>query len=309
MIISTDNGTIRGACGDIEAMRLIKEAGFDGIDYTFYDMLPDNDILAFDDDKREKLAYEIREYAEKIGLCFPQCHAHLSYRYGTIGRDESDENYLRVVRSIEYCSRIGCPQIVIHTDRTPIDMPDEESDRINSEFIRSFVPYAEKYDVNIGVENLFKFVKDKNYFIGRQHTAEWMKRFCDSIGSDRIRACVDLGHAAICGTEPETLIRGLPNDLLTMIHVQDTDYLRDRHWLPYLGSHHWDEITSALAEIDFRGSMNLEVLHFYERFDKSLFPQALALAAGAARKLADEVEKKRDCKNSPDRKSGKRENS
>ena len=38
MKISTDNGILRNTFGDLEALRMIRQAGFDGVDMTFYDI-------------------------------------------------------------------------------------------------------------------------------------------------------------------------------------------------------------------------------------------------------------------------------
>ena len=78
-----------------------------------------------------------------------------------------------------------------------------------------------------------------------------------------------------------------------MLHVHDTDYMSDSHTIPYLGKHDWDKITDALAEIDYQGYMNLEVLGFYRRFPQTMVPAALKMAAEAARHLADMVEEKK----------------
>lgn len=293
MIISTDNSVIRNRFGDREAMRLIKEAGFDGIDYSFYDIMPDNDILALPDAQREELAYELRAYARELGLVFPQCHAELKYAFGSIEADPAHPMYRRVLRSIEYAGRMGIPQIVIHTARCPLDMPDAEADRINLEFMRSFLPYAEKAGVDIGVENLFKRVSDDRRFLGRQHTAEWMNRFVDALGDPRFKVCLDIGHAEICHSDAVGFIEGMSRDRLTMIHVQDTDFTDDRHWLPFQGKHDWAGITKALAGIGYAGAMNLEVLHFYEKFPDELIPSALRMAADTARHLAEMTEAER----------------
>ncbi|MBR2127888.1 MAG: hypothetical protein IJ940_03355, partial [Bacteroidales bacterium] len=41
--------------------------------------------------------------------------------------------------------------------------------------------------------------------------------------------CVDVGHAAISGPDPEELIRGLDNKTLGCLHIHDNDYLHDQH--------------------------------------------------------------------------------
>lgn len=292
MKTSTDNSVIRNLFGDAESVKMIRAAGFDGIDYTFYDIAPDNDILELPDGQREALAYELKDCAKAVGIEFPQCHAELKYAYGNIEIDPGHPMYRRVIRSMEYAARMEIPQVVIHTLRTPLDMPDEESDRINREFMLSFLPYAEKYGLVIGVENLFKHDKPNKRFIGRQHTAEWMNAFVDSLNSPLYKVCLDIGHAEICGSDSAKFIREMSSDRLTMLHVQDTDFKNDRHWIPFMGQHNWDDITSALAEKKFTGFMNLEVLHFYDKIPKELMPDALKLAAGIARKLADMTEAK-----------------
>ena len=60
MIISTDNSVMRYAYGDKESIRMCKEAGFDGIDYSLFKMHPDNDILNLPDEERKALAYDLR---------------------------------------------------------------------------------------------------------------------------------------------------------------------------------------------------------------------------------------------------------
>ena len=99
------------------------------------------------------------------------------------------------------------------------------------------------------------------------------------------------GHAALCRTKPEDLIRGLSPDRLTMLHIQDNDLTDDRHLLPYLGELEWKPVTDALREIGYRGSLNFEALKWMKKFPTELFPAALRLLAETARLMAAEVEK------------------
>ena len=70
MIITTDNSVMRYAFGDKESIRMCKEAGFDGIDYSLFKMQPENDILNLPDEAQswshvanvmEKLKTELRD--------------------------------------------------------------------------------------------------------------------------------------------------------------------------------------------------------------------------------------------------------
>ncbi len=293
MIISTDNSVMRFAFGDEESIRMCKEAGFDGIDYSLFRMMPDNDILNLPDGEREKRAYEIRNYAEKIGISFPQAHADFDLRYGE-GKDSL--NYHNLIRSLEFASMMGVPQIVVHTVKYGIP-EDDDFDVLayNRPFFSDLIPIAEKLNLKIGMENLFHKKPNGNYnYVGVLGTAEEMNAYRDSFNTDVFVTCCDVGHAAVVGVDPAEFIRGMSKDKLTMLHIQDTDNKADKHWLPFMGKHDWASITSALAEIGYDHNFNLEVLHFYDRFkDHDLMQSSLNHAAKVARYLADEVEAKK----------------
>ncbi len=292
MIISTDNSVIRYAFGDKESIRLCKEAGFDGIDYSLFQMKPENDILNLPDEERKALAYDLRNYAEQIGMTFPQAHADFALRYG---QDKDHLNYHNLMRSLEFASWMGIPQIVVHTVKYDIpDDPDFDVYAYNRPFFSDLIPVAEKLNLKIGMENLF--IKKKNgdfNYVGVLGTPEQMNEYRDSFNSDVFVTCCDIGHAAIIGMPPQDFIRGMSKDKLTMLHVQDTDIKGDRHWLPYMGKHDWEAVTDALAEIGYEGNMNLEVLHFYDKFPPELMFSSLVHAANVARNLADKVEAKK----------------
>ena len=293
MIISTDNSVMRYAFGDKESIRMCKEAGFEGIDYSLFKMKPDNDILNLPDGERQALAYELRNYAEKIGITFPQAHSDFELKYGE-GKDHI--HYHNLLRSLEFASWMGIPQIVVHTVKNGIP-EDEDFDVLayNRPFFSELITIADKLNIKIGMENLFRKKPNGNFnYVGVLGTAEEMNEYRDSFNTDVFVTCVDIGHAAIVGVDPAEFIRGMSKDKLTMLHVQDTDFKSDKHWLPFMGKHDWDSITSALAEIGYEGNMNLEVLHYYDRFmDHDLMQSSLCHAAKVARYLADQVEAKK----------------
>ena len=186
MKISTDNGTIRNMFGDVEAVRMIREAGFDGIDYTFYDIRKDQDILALPDEERYALAMRVRETAEKVGLTFPQSHAALAYAYG---EPRDSKNYIDILRSMEFAHWLGIKSIVIHSVRCPRRDYTIDPWKVNYDFMRSFLPYAEKYDLKIGVENLFTYdTKVKRYF-GRHAEPNDVLAFVKFLDDPRFEIC------------------------------------------------------------------------------------------------------------------------
>jgi len=290
MKISTDNGPIRNMFGDVKAVELIAAAGFDGIDYTFYDIPKDQNILMLPIEEMRSLAHEVRDCADRCGIAIKQAHAPFGFKHTDTFESESFEE---VVRSFEFAHILGCKEIVVHTVKFPLEDFTADVWGFNRAFMLALLPYAEKFDLTIGVENLFIRDKKRARYVGHHGTPEEVNAFIDSLGSPRFRACCDLGHCALTGREPEDYIRGMTKDRLTMLHVQDTDYMSDTHTIPYLGKHDWDKITDALAEIDYQGYMNLEVLGFYRKFPENMVPAALKMAAEAARYLADMVEEKK----------------
>lgn len=289
MKISTDNGILRNTFGDLEALRMIRQAGFDGVDMTFYDMVPEQDILALPDLERRSLAKKMKALADDIGLFFPQSHAPYLYGYG---ESKESKHYMDVVKSFEMAAELGCKQMVIHSLKFPRANYTVDVNAINLDYFRSFLPLANEFDVNIGIENLFNYDSLRGCYFGQHGTPDEINRFVDELNDPRFVCCCDVGHCALTGCEPEDFIGGMSADRLTMLHVQDLDYRDDRHWLPYMGMLNWDSITTSLAQIGFVGTMNFEVLHYYDKFPPKLMPQALVLAAQTARHLADLVEEK-----------------
>ncbi|MBR4080967.1 MAG: sugar phosphate isomerase/epimerase [Clostridia bacterium] len=290
MMISTDNGTARNLFGDMEALRMIHEAGFDGVDFTFYDPAPEQDILALPEEERYALAMELKAYADKVGLSFPQAHAPY---YTKPGEGSESKHYQDVVKSMQFAAWLGCPQIVVHTLKFPGAPYGFDIDAPNREFMLSLLPYAEEYGIDIGIENLYRPDPKRGCYEGQHGTPEEINAFVDSLNSPRFKVCCDLGHAAIVGTEPQDFILGMDASRLTMLHIHDTDYRSDSHVLPFMGKQDWDAIAAALAKIGFTGAINLEALFFYEMFPPELMPSALTLAADTARRLAEMVEERK----------------
>lgn len=285
MKISTDNGPIRNRFGDMRAVEMIAAAGFDGIDYTFYEIDPHNDILALPIRTRDVLIEQIRDCAQENNVTVVQAHAPFDYH---AGESKDSKSYQDVLRSMDFAAALGCRQIVIHTLK--FQPGDERAEDVNREFLLGFLPYADALNLDIGVENLFVYDEKCRCFRGQHALPQQMNAFIDSLGSPRFKVCCDLGHAAITGVEPQTFIRGMSAQRMTMLHVHDTDYRSDMHTLPYQGRQNWNAITKALAEIGFSGSMNLEVCGYYSAFPMEMIPAALRMAAQTARHLAGLVE-------------------
>ena len=89
--------------------------------------------------------------------------------------------------------------------------------------------------------------------------------------------CLDTGHANNNALEPAEEAR-IAGDRLIALHLQDTDGIEDRHWVPGAGSIQWHRFHAALREIQFRGAWTLEL---------KAHEASPAEIASAARRIAD----------------------
>ncbi len=271
---------VRRKCGEMEALRRIRKARFDCVDYSFHDMEPEwlgQGYLEY--------ARRLREELERLGLKCAQAHAPFRFQFG--GRMMAQERaWAEVVRAMEAASVLGAGCIVVHSVLTPAGVDLTE---YNLRFFKSLEEYCERFQICIGFENIFDY-DPFGRCMERFSTPEQVKGFLDELNSPWFAACLDVGHAAIAGEKPERFIRGMDADTLRLLHIQDTDYMDDRHQLPYLGLHDWEEICRALAEIGYSGDVTFEIPGYLRRMPPELILEAMALAAATGRHLIRQIE-------------------
>ena len=282
MNLSINTGCTSPFYATPENLKQIRKAGFDCFDFSFF--TPDIEARLRGEDYLE-IADETLDAAEAAGISCNQAHAPFTFRFGC-EMNESEPRYRALVRSIALAAKLGARCIVVHSVMTPacVSLPD-----YNLQYFRSLIPYCEKANIRIGFENIFDYDRTHRC-LGRFSTPEQINGFLDRLNHPLFTACVDTGHAAIGGTEPEALIRGLGGERLTALHIQDTDYLDDRHLPPFLGLQHWDAIADALREIGYCGDLTLEIPKFFSHMDPSVVPAALTFAAETGRCLIRKIE-------------------
>ena len=98
MILATQSDLLSKLYGDFEAVRMLKEADFDGIDYSMFPLTAGPHPLLEDDWKEKALA--LRVYADSLNIPFVQGHAPFSFKDRT-PEGWRTHNYFRTVRAIE----------------------------------------------------------------------------------------------------------------------------------------------------------------------------------------------------------------
>ena len=273
-------------CGERDGLKMIKDAGFDCVDFSYYAFKPDSATLG---DGYVEYATDLRAILDEIGLECSQAHAPYIVGYDAIF-DLSDTNFRAVVHSIESAAILGAESIIVHTIAVPRDMKELSMWELNQRYYKELIPFAEKAGICIAVENLYNYDDKRKCFAGRLGSPSELTDFVKEVNSPYVVACVDVGHASITGYEPEEFIEKMDGSILKAIHIHDGDYQGDRHTLPYLGRFHWDDVLAALKKIGFEGNLNFEIISYLNRLPVELLPDALKLAAHTGRYMINKFE-------------------
>lgn len=275
MNITIENFPFRDKFGDKKAFEMIKNAGFDGVDFSFN---AKGDGTSIDLENHLEKAVETKRLLEKYGLKCNQAHAPFAFKYGD-KLDESNKNFLDIVRSFEYASIIGAKIVVVHAVKLPSDV---DFFVYNYNYYKALEPYAKKYGVKIAVENLL----NSKFWLPAK-----LCGFINALDSDVFCACVDVGHSEIVGVASENFISGMERGKILCVHLHDTDGQLDRHWIPFQGNHNWMNTMKALAEYGFCGDVNLEVIHSFDNLPSELYPATLTYTATVGKYLKTLLEK------------------
>ena len=277
--------------GDKRAVQILAEAGFDNIDYTMDHMVrPDSPLNAPD---YVEYAKSLRAVAADYGVGFNQAHAPFEFDWEHV----SIEQHVipATIRSLEVASIMGIDTVVVH----PLHYKNyfhhmDEVWNDNIRFFSALLPYAEKYNVRICLENLFQF---DTRGVALPDTCADAKRYIAAIQhfhSPHLIGCVDVGHACLVGEKPGNLIRALGHDIVHALHIHDNHAVVDDHTMPYLGKIDWEDVTKALAEIDYDGVFTLESFFFYKNFPDDFIPTVARWQREMAAYLANKVEEYKD---------------
>ena len=279
MQLSIEIYTLRKRYGDQKAIEMLSKAGFDCVDYSFYWLDDSDDAIS---EKYIEHAKKIKRILDANQITCNQAHAPLGYGYVRVF-DVSDKEYQKIVRSMEAAAIMGANSIIIHA----VQVPEHENlFEYNLRFYKSLEPYAEQFGIHIAIENLWDYDPKRKRIYGRLHTPDILYKMLDALQSPWFIICIDVGHAAMTGYEPEEIIRQFDNKALRALHIHDNDYCADKHALPYTGDFNWNEIMKALKEIDYQGEFTLEIFKFLESVDDDFMEEALKFAEKTGRYLA-----------------------
>ncbi len=265
-----------------KALSEIRSLGYDCVDFQSF-CHTENIFFQGSVRNMEKLLSTVKKAAINAGISVSQTHGPWRWPPQDTTREDRDERFEKMVRSLEGTAMLGCADMVIHPvmpfgdNRNPHP---EEFMEINLDFFRRLTEKAREYGVVIDFENM----PMPALTLATPHQIlEFVKR----IDSPYFRVCIDTGHCAVCGVDPADAVRETGKKYLRVLHVHDNDGHGDFHWLPGTGVIDWDNFSNALREIGYDGVFSLETNVKPAGLTAEEFMAKKRELAALARKLAE----------------------
>lgn len=279
---------------------IYKNAGFDAIDYALTDMV--NDASPFNGSWYRSYTEGLCKRVAALGLTVNQTHAPFTFSYRLWADEASfrDIVYPRLVRSIEISAILGAQVVVMHPlHHFPYRGHEEEIFEKNMAFYRSLIPVCRDCGIVMGIENMWQQDSRRGCIVHDTCSQkEEFVRYIDTLDSEYMKACLDLGHIGLPAQKDEAqdVIRALGHDRLKALHVHDNNYRADQHNLPFHGKLNWQEITRALADIDYTGDFTYETTTEFMRGAPDAFvPIGVRYMAQIGKYLIEQTEEERVC--------------
>ena len=291
MKISTQTGSFIKYFSDREIVDILFNAGFDAIDYSFFDTQRCNPDVS--DAEYKEIFTELRKYAEDKGLYFNQSHA--PHPSSLTDEAFTKRRFGELITALKNSSYLGVRNIIIHPFQHLRYYTNENIEvlyQMNLEFYARLIPYCEEYGITVCTENMFQAYGDSyKLWDSTCSKAEEFVRYIDGINSPYVKACVDIGHTVLVGENPVKMIKALGHRIAAL-HVHDNDGIRDKHTVPFHGIIKWNEVAKALKDIGYSGEITLETEGFMNQYKipKELVPASAKYMAQTAKIFADMVE-------------------
>ena len=261
------------------ALSHIRKAGFKYADYNFgMDHSLRNGVYS---ENYEAYFEEINKTADGLGIKLVQAHAPM-------GRPLEDGGVLLsdTLRCVDACGAWGIPNIVVHSGYTK-GISREETYARNKEFFMPLLERAEKYGLNILVENFNRMSIDGLYWIDNAPDLLDMIEYVDH---PLFHAVWDVGHANMQAMPQDEALRMLGSHVRAL-HIQDNMGDKDTHLVPFVGTVNMDEIMCGLADIGYKGYFTFEVGRFFTPAEKKHQYSRSRLLASAPIELRDAFER------------------
>lgn len=285
MLLSTQTEALGARIGDIEAIRIIAEAGFDAVDFSCFSM--EQDDAPLNGAHYRQICRQLRDAAQDHGVCFNQAHAPFAFSWSSPQGEQTAHQ--RIARSMEIAALLGAPHIVVHPlHHWRYHGREEMVFEKNVAYYQSLVPLCQQLGVKVCVENMWQRDPLRNVIVDDVASrADEFARLLDRIDSPWVIGCLDLGHCGLVGENPADAVRTLGARRLRALHVHDNDLLCDSHQIPYWGKTDWAGVMRALAQIGYEGDFTFEADKFLHAYPTEFLPAVMKFLHDTGRMLIE----------------------
>lgn len=172
-------------------------------------------------------------------------------------RNQRTASVNAVLRSVEFCRDVKCPQIVVHVSASP-GVKSQAALHRRREYavdsLHEITESAKKSGVEVLLENMV--IHSKHLRLGSE--VEVLLDLVTRFSGEGVGICIDTGHSFLNKHRPSEDIRKAGKHLRSL-HINDNDGVQDRHWVPGRGGIDWPEVYSALREVEYGGVFLLEI--------------------------------------------------
>lgn len=272
MKISVQTGEVARHFGNEAAYRMIKEAGFEAVDWNLDHAIAPDDIKAlryrgnciFEKSPEEIAAYWKPELSaiREAGLLVSQAHAVFP-EYVTGHPEVTDWAIEMCRKTIAYLASEGLSHLVVHG----ISLSDDDKEntpesirKLNLHLYESLIPSLAGNDVVVCLENLFtgKPYHHTEGCFSDPHEAVWFIDYLnEKAGRKAFCLCLDTGHMNLLHKDMRSYIRIL-GKRIECLHIHDNCGNEDNHRAPFSGSIDWRAFCDSLKEIGYEGNLNFE---------------------------------------------------
>ena len=269
MLISIQSGSVVADIGPAAGYRMLREAGFEAIDWNLY--WGDANVQAgklsgcvFEKSPEEILAHYAAEIEEirKNGLVVTQAHAPFpAHVKGVPGVEEYS---VKVCEGcVRLCAAVNCPRLILHGISCSYNEPELTPEVVwekNIALYSALVPVLRETGVMICIENLY--APGNPVCEGICGDANEAVRLIDTLnemaGETCFGLCLDTGHLHLLHKNVTNYIHTV-GKRLHALHMHDNDGVTDQHNIPFSGSVRWKEFLAALKDVGYNDDLSFEV--------------------------------------------------
>lgn len=301
MKIAVQTGDILDRFGIDEGFRMMKEAGFDSVDFNLDHVLRGREIKnnvcqSMIDGPIEhalELARPYKEAAAKYGITFYQAHA--PFPFYVDGLDEMNEYLFEILeKCCAICDYVDCRLMIVHPAFNGYDkwLEHDEEWNLNIERYSRLIPYLKKYNVTCCLENMFVSHKGKIYGAvcsDMYEACAYIDELNSIAGEKKFAFCFDTGHALLIGKDVYNALLQI-GDRVEAFHIHDNDGISDQHVIPYTGKLDWERFIAGVKAIGYKGTLSFETFAAANNFNPELVPDLLKLIAATGKMFARRIE-------------------